>query len=155
MSWVEARLHPGRKPSEVYQWLDGPARLVHHFWDEPWWPGAYVVRLLGTQADLGDCPAISHLALWDERGDESVYGETWAPWAFQFFEAGSILSMKDSDWERGKFIHCYLNAQGFDNRDEIRFALDYAWKRLTLPLRLWWRGGVYKERGKPWQRLFR
>lgn len=138
MSWAEARLHPGCTPADLYGWLDERPGWTHHFWDEPWWPGAYVVRLDRTQADVGECPAVSHLAFWDERPDQALYGEFWID-AIEFFEAGSILSLKENDWERGKFVHCYLNAQGMSVRDEFWFALKFAWGRLTLRPRLWWR----------------
>lgn len=139
MTWVEARLKPDAEPRDLYDWLEETPEAFHHFWDEPWHPGAYVVRIFGGPAELGDCPAISYLALWDHRPDVQLYGEKRAWWAFQLFEAGSMLSLEDDRWERGKFVHCFLNSHGMSVRDEFFWALRFAWGRATLYPRLWWR----------------
>lgn len=130
LKWVELRLKPDRHPSEVYEVID-TRRTHHHFWDEPWWPGAYVVRLHG---EAPQHEAIDHWEPWDETPDAEHYGRGFGP-AMRFFQAGS--DMASIEHRPSQLIHCYLNAQGFSRWQEVRWAVAYAWRSAWLPLR--WR----------------
>ena len=134
--WYEARLKPGLHPYAVYRWL-GPQHLHdhHHFWDEPWWPGAYVVRLWSPTSALDGCPAVDHVVEWDATPDEQLYGTDWG-YVRQLFQAASDLSPLEYP-ETEKLVHCVLNAQGMTERDEARFVARFLWHRLTIKLR--WR----------------
>lgn len=150
MSWVEAQLRPGVQPAEFYFDMaekinadseEGLVPLMHHFYDEPWWPGAYVVRVrltdgAVTQAAVEECGAVEQAVPWDPAPDQEVYGDFFG-WATRFFEAGSLLSL--SNISQGKLVHCYLNAQGLNVRQEFVWALRFAFGRATLRPRLWWR----------------
>lgn len=135
MTWIEARLNQGSEPSELYDSLSRRPTEFHHFWDEPWWPGAYVIRLRGiTRAQAERCPAVHHTVRWDSAPDEEAYGDDWRA-ARQLFELGSTLSLAED--RRAKFVHCFLNAHGMSRWAEVRWALHYAWRSALLPLR--WR----------------
>jgi hypothetical protein len=126
-------------PRDLYLELanDGPRR-IHHFWDEPWWRGAFVVRVLGVdQERIEKYESVEMAAPWDATPDAELYGTYWG-WAQQFFEAGSMLSQGKGD--RSKFVHCFLNSYGMSVRQEFFWALRFAWGRATLHPRLWWRG---------------
>lgn len=139
--WIEARLKPGRHPQEVYDYLDY-CPLYHHFWDEPWWPDAYVVRLLAPLGDYGidRCGAVDHFVEWDATPDEELYGEDWGR-VRDFFHAASALG-EQSSWKRRKLVHCFLNSQGMSVWDEFCFAVRMAWQRATITIR--WK--LYLER---------
>ena len=134
--WIEARLKPGHTPQEVYDYLDY-CPLYHHFWDEPWWPGAYVVRLLAPLGDygLGDCDAVDNFIEWDASPDEELYGDSWRE-VRDFFHSASKLGPV-SAFERRKLVHCFLNSQGMGGWDEFKFHARMVWQRATIRLR--WR----------------
>jgi hypothetical protein len=138
--WVEARLNPGAVPEEVYRWAGtGAIDLYHHFWDEPWWPGAYVIRMEGVnRSDIEECPSISHLQLWDEGPDRRLYGN-YLPWVFGFFQEGSVLSevIRHDPAHQEKMVHCFLNAQGMSVLGEAWFALRFALRRVRMQFRIW------------------
>lgn len=118
--WIEARLKRGASPAELYADVKDYGHR-HHFWDEPWWPRAYVVRLHDYRGPaLSVHPAVDHVADWDPSEDAELYGELWGP-VRDFFEASSEIAARGAnDLELcHKLIHCLLNARGFDHPDEI------------------------------------
>lgn len=149
MNWIEARLKPGRHPSELYEYLDGDCLSFHHFWDEPWWEGAYVVRVWNPGPDPALCDAVDHVVDWNEEPDEELYGEQW-PDVSAFFMAGSALAPLPP-FEQRKLIHCLLNAQGMSWADEWRFHLRYVWRIPLLSIRwkLYLRRRWERECGPP------
>lgn len=149
MSWSEARLKPDHHPSEVYDYLDGWSGSYHHFWDEPWWEDAYVVRVLSPLRDLEKCEAVDHVVRWNEEPDEELYGEDW-PAVQMFFTAASALAPTDTFTQR-KLVHCFLNTQALSWGDEIRFHLSEARSRITLMIRwkLYLRRRWERECGAP------
>jgi hypothetical protein len=147
--WVEARLKAGRKPTEVYEYMESWLGLHHHFWDEPWWPDAYVVRVHGPLKDLAKCDAVDHLVVWDEEPDGTLYGESWIRVA-RFFEAAADLG-EVSTAERHKLVHCFLNSQGMSWTDELRFFFRGIKGRISMAIRwnLYLRRKWEKEVGAP------
>jgi hypothetical protein len=147
VKWLEARLVKGAKPSELYHWLPRQPESTHHFWSEPWWPNAYVVRLRTDISYVGECPVVAEVVEWDDEPDAQAYGDYW-PWAQRFFEAGSMLSAARHP---ERFVHCLLNAHGLGARAEIWFALRYAWRRFTTTLRwyIYLRRRWERETGPP------
>lgn len=138
MTWYEARLKPAADPQALYQALrEWPVRS-HHFWDEPWWPGAYVVRV-NVRRDRGlvdlleSRSDVDHVVPWDVTPDAEFYGETW-PHVRDLFETASMLADVD-DATATRLLHCFLNARGMSERDEAKWALRFAWGRLTIKLR--------------------
>ena len=103
---------------------------VHHFNFEPWWKKGPVVRVLA--------PTAAHRVLnsvcrrnrpWDSKEDEVLYGERWEA-TRDLFQAQSMLALQEHHptsqggvWYLGKEVHCFLNSQGLDVGDEIRFAI--------------------------------
>jgi len=146
--WVEVYLERGAAPEQFYDARSGEDErrpyMAHHFWDEPWHPGAYVIRIADLDdegfPDFTELPVVAEVREWDAGPDEAVYGD-WAFWAFQFFQSGSMLSV---GWPKGsrmqaKFVHCFLNSHGMSELDEFRWALRFAWNRLTIRPRIRWR----------------
>lgn len=142
--WYEAWLRPGATPLPLYRRLDPllsfGGGFVHHFYDEPWWRGAYVVRVGVTEdlnaevkAALASYPDVVEWARWESVHDEQTFGSYW-PWAASFFQAGSVLSTAANQTQahRGKMVHCYLNAQGLSWGAEIRFHIREALMRTWL-----------------------
>lgn len=137
----EARLKPGHHPSELYDWLvaeglmaDRTSVHFHHFWDEPWWPGAYVVRL-SAAGDIAPCEAVDHVVAWDSKPDADLYGDRW-PYVQQLFQGASNLAPLEG-WNLYKLIHCVLNAQGMSVRQEAAMMTRFVWGRMTIGIR--WR----------------
>jgi hypothetical protein len=122
--WTEVRLARLSSPADFYAWLDdhGSVDHLHHFWDEPWWPSAFVVRLLNYEgSDLAECQAVDHQVTWDVTEDEELYGDTW-PLVKDLFQAQSRLAAEgESLWTSRKLVHCFLNSRGYDNFDEFKF----------------------------------
>lgn len=138
MTWYEVRLKPGADPQALYadmsQW---PARF-HHFWDEPWWPGAYVVRVnvrRNLPALLEGRDDVDHVVEWDATPDAEFYGAHWAH-VRDLFETASLLASVDEQTAT-RLLHCFLNARGMSEREEARWALRFVWGRITIKLR--WR----------------
>jgi hypothetical protein len=138
VTWHEVRLAAGSDPTAFYRAIPtGSIDLFHHFWDEPWWPGAYVVRVLGGDPDvLATYPGADHVVPWDVEPDERLFGDLW-PYVAQFFWASSAISNSTDPKLTIKLVHCILNARGMSERDEARFAAGLLWNRLTIKLR--WR----------------
>lgn len=137
--WYEVRLARGAEPDRFYaaMLLDKVASF-HHFYDEPWWPGAYVIRVLTTNGrELAQLPDVDHAALWDSRPDEQQYGDDW-PWVADLFQASSALADNRDPLRTLKLVHCLLNARGMTERDEAKFAAHLLWNRLTIRARLRW-----------------
>jgi hypothetical protein len=139
MRWYELRLTPGLHVGDFYQRASElwPCEQLHHFWDEPWWPDAYIVRI-NTDASapfLASLSGVSECVLWDSSEDEQAFGPAWDSVAY-FFHASSMLANQDPRMAL-KLVHCFLNARGMSERDEARFAARLLWNRLTIKLR--WR----------------
>lgn len=151
--WVELRLGYGEHPRDLYAaWEDD--RLVphglppHHFWDEPWWPGRYVVRatVYLDRRLITDQPGVDHWVYWadspgSEDGDREAYGKDFEA-AMKFFAASSHLERAS----KTKLVHCFLNArqmsQGAEMRWALLFALNRAWFVVMDPRAPWlWREG--------------
>jgi hypothetical protein len=140
--WVECWLRPGTEPKDIYDWLgraEGAPDHVHHFWNEPWWPGGWVVRVRGSNADLNRHPGVVEVIQWDDEPDERLYGEQWWDWVQGFFEASSVIAARKEDRLNTKLIHCYLNARGLSVWQEAKWALGFFWNRVTINWRLRWR----------------
>lgn len=133
MKWVEARLGKGEQPGGIYDWLPRRPEVAHHFFDEPWWPGRYVVRLR-TDVDVSECPAVQEVVDWDDEPDAEAFGDYW-PWAQTFFEASSMLSLRGEDPHQ--LVHCTLNAHAINGWREVRWMFAFAIRRAILPFR--WR----------------
>jgi hypothetical protein len=140
--WVEIQLTHDTVPGELYE-VFGANKLLpksfHHFWDEPWHPGRYVVRVLPLTEDRLKLSRIVRAAMtagivetwcqWDASPDEILFGAEWRV-VCGFFNAGSAVT-----WAPGtqrKLVHCFLNAQGLSVREEFFFALRFAWDRLRI-----------------------
>lgn len=143
--WVEVRLHPTYFPFEVYADLP-PVLFVHHFYDEPWWPDRYVIRLLLVKEDaaairshVARLPAVASVGSWTNvHQDQELYRDHFYH-AMTFFQGASRManwprSPKEREWIAGKLVHCYLNAAGI--RNEPLWALRYAWRRILLSIKL-------------------
>lgn len=136
MSWIEARLTEGATPADLYNWLPRQPQSAHHFWDEPWWPGAFVVRLRGPRASTVErCPLVEEVVEWDPAPDQDYFRDEWKA-AEAFFAASSALPLKPLGGT-GKYLHCFLNARGMSTWQEAKFAFRFGWNRLTIPFR--WR----------------
>ena len=135
MNWYEVRLRKGVNPTSYVEFLPGDKVLMfHHFWDEPWWRDAYVVRIAlddDTDVCLDDYPGSDHIVPWDSTEDEALYGPLW-PYVCEFFRASSVTAGSDLSL---KLVHCLLNAHGMSERDEAKFAGRLLWNRLTIKLR--------------------
>lgn len=150
--WYEAVLRGGAEPHDLYgdiaDAFDGELRaghiVMHHFWDEPWAPRRFVLRIMAgpeIEAQVGDWlsahPGIERAGPW--RGvddDRELYGD-WFVHVVSFFQASSLLAGA-SDYRRdAKLVHCFLNARQMDPLDEAKFAFRFGWNRLTIALR--WR----------------
>ena len=147
MTWIEVHLDAGCEPRELYEWLGEHGMhvaSVHHFWDEPWNPGAFVVRLKDLDGDWREvegCAFVAGVYSWDSAPDETLYGAGW-PYVQEFFKAGSILGTGDpapDHFWHVKLVHCYLNAQGMGEYQEARWAWRFMWNRLTIRPRIRWR----------------
>lgn len=135
MEWLEVHLDAGVKPADFYQWLNDRqivVERVHHFWDEPWNPGAYVVRVESYFRDVR-WYRNGRVFAWDAEPDRQLYGEKFDA-AMAFFQAGSTLV--PSKWETGKLVHCFLNAQGMSWTGEVRWHLRQAYRRLKFMVQL-------------------
>ena len=142
MKWREARIKADAHPVDLYDWLDENEvefGRVHQFWDEPWWPGAFVVRI-ETDTDLTECDAVDNAEPWDWKPDAEHFGERFDT-AMSFFQASTALNLPNFRGQN-KMVHCFLNAQGMSRWDEFKFAVRYAWGTATLPIR--WR--LYMKR---------
>lgn len=138
MKWYEFHLKRDADLGDFYRDLDNwPTEVTrwHHFWDEPWNPKAFVVRVELDPAYWVrfDSATVARVYQWDESPDRELYGDKFDA-AMAFFQAGSTLN--PTEWERGKFIHCFLNSQGMEWRDEAFFLLKLGWKRLIMPWKI-------------------
>lgn len=138
--WYEARLVRGAHPMVLGGEVRCRAQQLHHFWDEPWHPGRYVVRIKvagrmrGELAEiLAEHSAVEAFGEWDATPDERLYGELW-PTAASFFTAASTVASVAPPGAllHVKLVHCYLNAQGLSPAQEARWALAFAWNRLRM-----------------------
>lgn len=135
--WFELRLGYGVDPHDVHVQL-GDLGRPHHFWDEPWWPDRYVMRVESfwwTADGLRGIRGVEHVDAWDHAPDETHYGDDW-PAVRDLFHTASMLARVD-ERTATRLVHCLLNARGMSERDEARWALSFAWGRLTIKLR--WR----------------
>jgi hypothetical protein len=137
MTWYEFRLKRGVSPFDFYASIRGVDHgLVHHFWDEPWWPKAYVVRVQTEDiSPFEGNPCADHFEPWDASPDENAFGWCW-PYVANVFNESSMLADQDEAMT-SKLVHCMLNARGMSEWDEARFAARFLWQRLTIKLR--WR----------------
>ncbi len=155
--WVEARLKHGENPIRLYGSFDrltadtSPALLYHHFWDEPWWEGRFVVRFQGRRGLaewnakvlidwLEGCPEVDHVVRWDATPDEQHYGEAWISVA-RFFQVSSQLACTGLR-ANGQLVHCFLNARGATPLEEARFGWWFTRERLSIM----WRWPLYLRR---------
>jgi hypothetical protein len=138
MNWYEVRFRSDGNLDAFYAAIPrGSIESFHHFWDEPWWPGAYVIRIkTDDPAPLSTYPGVDHVVPWDVSEDERLYGEQW-PYVEIFFWASSAISTSRDLGSTSKIVHCVLNARGMSERDEAKFAVRFLWDRLTVKLR--WR----------------
>lgn len=142
-TWYEVRMREGALPDLVYHALNGNTDAVmsyHHFWDEPWWPNRYVVRIEAVRGGallrdaIADIHGVDHVTDWDPTSDEAAYGNNW-PWVRYFFYAS--VGAQGNFGMKAKMVHCYLNSQGMGPWSEAWFALRFAFNRMTIGLR--WR----------------
>jgi hypothetical protein len=145
-AWYEFRLKRGVSPFDFYAAIHSlQYKRVHHFWDEPWWPKAYVVRVETDDVySFEDNPHVDHFAPWDVSADEQAYGWCW-PYVSRIFHDSSLLADVDEAVAH-RLVHCMLNARGMSEWDEAKFAARFFWDRLTVKLR--WR--LYLKR--QWER---
>jgi hypothetical protein len=142
MVWHEVRLRPDADLREFYKAIPvGSLSLYHHFWDEPWWPNAYVVRVASEDADAyRSYPGVDHVVPWDASEDEAAYTAQWWPYVAEFFCLSSIIAAGGrSESLDMKLVHCFLNARGLSEWDEAKFAARLFWNRITIKPRLRWR----------------
>ena len=125
-AWVEVRLVIGADIAAFYESVGGQPDGSHHFWDEPWWPGGWVVRVPGGDVDAWRVPSshVDHVIVWDASRDERLFGAGW-PAVQRLLSAASALTPGVLRLEResqeqflSKLIHCLCNAQGFSYVDE-------------------------------------
>lgn len=131
--WFEARIKRGRQPSDLYVHLneDPQPERAHHFSDEPWWPGAFVVRVKGVDRDrILACDAVDHVVSWDATPDEDKYATAW-PQMEAFFQCCSALAYAEEDWSL-MMVHCLLNARGLGPKEEARFGCRLWWNRTKM-----------------------
>jgi hypothetical protein len=147
MNWYEVRLFPDIPVRDFYEALPSDLAVsAHHFWDEPWWPRAFVIRVRTSNPErLKKIYGVDHVVPWDAEPDRRLFGEYW-PSARAFFQSSSVLSLSGNPDMDLKLVHCFLNARGMSERDEARFAARMLWERLTIKLR--WR--LYLKRR--WER---
>lgn len=130
-TWYEVRLVKGATPTDFYEQLAEWPWSAHHFWNEPWWPRAYVIRILTDERPDG--PLIDHVVKWDDAPDAEYFGQYW-PWAQRFFEASSILA-GGTPSQLSKLTHCLANAHGVDGWAEIRWHLRIVARMLLMSVR--------------------
>jgi hypothetical protein len=143
--WYEVRLRPEVSLGAFYDsFTEQDAEAIvsrHHFWDEPWWENAYVVRFQVSETlALEDRPDVDHVVTWDAGPDEEQYGGAWKAVSMFFHTSSSIACVgsgnaKDDEWLRRRMVHCFLNAQGMSQLDEARFHARALWGRLTIGIR--------------------
>lgn len=141
MKWLELYLKPGADLGRVYDWLK-PFRAditsIHFFWDEPWNPEGYVVRVETDleSEDLIGAPGVTRVEPWGgEQTDRDLYGDRFNQ-AMDFFMASCLMATKD-EWLTEKLVHCFLNQRQITWWGEIRFHLRMAWRRLYVIV--WWK----------------
>lgn len=160
-SWYEVKALC--TPESFYAWLaaEYPEEVVlmwHHFY-EPWHRKGPVVRLLLAADYAADIT--KRLDEWEwtvgvepwEREEDDVdhFGEEWFQFAMMFFQASSMfVGHPKADYMTVKLIHCFLNARGMTRKQEIRWALKYAWRSATLEPKLRWR--AWRTGRKWWER---
>lgn len=147
--WFELVLNAGSDPWDIYRDIardaepkpgtEGVKRL-HHFGNEPWAAGRWVVRLEveNPDAEFGEWvdnhSAVERYGPWEgEQADRDLYGPMFDV-AMDYFQASSTFaaraqSIAQREWMRDKLIHCTLNAHG---GGDSRWALRYLWDRWRL-----------------------
>lgn len=133
-TWLEIQADSPRTLREIYAAADDfGVDSIHHF-QEPWFIGGFVVRVLpsnnASREDLQDQFA-GRWIIWDATPDERLFGGDW-PQVRAFFEASSRLRLSRGGWYERKLIHCALNSWGYSQRDELRFFLRMAWGRVRI-----------------------
>ncbi len=143
-NWKEVHLRRGADLRATYEELfllhrDEIGPGLHHFWDEPWNPGAFVIRVQGVpMQDLAALPGVKTVLPWEgEQADRDLYGDWFDP-AMRFFSASSEMALAPP--LAGKMVHCYLNQSQFSWWDEVWFHLREARDRIRLII-------VWKVRG--------
>lgn len=157
MSWVELHLEPDADLIDVYTAVrdgapDGGVINSHHFWDEPWNPGAFVIRLETEPGGLADAllEAVSErvdvreVVPWDSAPDAEMYGGYW-PHVRDWFHLSSVINsslLRDAppaaraSWS-AKLIHCFLNQQQLSPWGEAKFLARFAVERVRTGLGTW------------------
>lgn len=159
--YAEILLPEGAEPNIIYDQLN-PNIRHHHFWDEPWNPKAFSVRVRIDQLPefnniLNNIrPRGSRFGDYDGSDDAKMFGKAW-PAVEAFFDATSQLravAPRDNDklnefWAM-KLVHCFLNAQRYDPIDEFKWALKFARRRLFLSFQF----RLYAKSRKTYRLLF-
>lgn len=149
--WYEARLDWEADPRSIYS-LEEELQLIsyHHFGNEPWWPGRWVVRVRVSidraeeaYARIAGLPAVVELVPWFGVEDEQVlWGHAFESAMAVFYGASRTAALsstkKIQNWNRDKFIHCILNLNG---GGDFRWALRFAWGRVKL----FWRFSILRQ----------
>jgi len=132
--WFEVRMQQDAKPDPFYAAM-GEVNRFHHFFNEPWWPGRYIIRLDTddhTIDSLERLPGAEEVMEWDPSDDEELFGVGW-DWVCEFLQASSCLAaMNERRDMTGKLLHCFLNARGMNIHDEIAFARLFLSERLKM-----------------------
>lgn len=154
-SWYELGLARDANLRETYESLSElGVKRVHHFGNEPWHPGRWVVRVeVEDQAD----EFLETVTAWDavdvagpwtrEQDDRDLYG-SYFDWAMDFFQASSMLATAGETPEEvtansHKLVHCVLNAHG---QSDTKWALKHLIGRARLMVRLSW----HRLLGRKW-----
>lgn len=144
-SWYELALDYGADPSAIYEaFLRTPGLVLtfHHFGDEPWHPGRWVVRAqVAPRRDvefmdiLDDLDGIIDVGLWSRvEDDRRLYGDYFT-FAMQFFQTSSLLACNPNGAMTSKFVHCVLNAHGVG---DLGWGVRYVLRRIRLQFWLAW-----------------
>ncbi len=156
--WYEVALAEGQQPWDFYRLcsdLGDSVSSAHHFSNEPWHPGGFVVRALCDKealAQIRSYGGAEWVRPWEgEQADRDLYGN-YFDWVMKFFEASSMLAYigqtpKERRWFTSKLVHCVFNARGMNRWQEFKWGLRFAWGSAVVNLRIaWWR----LTRGKEW-----
>lgn len=156
--WIELKVWYQSDLATIYGAADRVGvESIHHFIDEPWWPGRPIVRIKASHAkqralltELGDGMALGYgVASWcpiDMADDERLFGDSFEE-VMDFFEAASRVGLVVPRDQHAKLVHCALNAWNYTVKDEARF---HAWslKRRRWMLRHDRRWSMPDKRGK-------
>lgn len=78
------------------------------------------------------------------RGEKKLYGKEGFDVAKDYFETGAIMALrllsqeeggkleKSKDFHARRYTHLFLNQLGFSTKEELEWAIKYAWYRLKV-----------------------